>query len=168
MCSDLNKPMAERYNYGNALRGLYRASVDDGVNVLFRGLSMNVLRSMVLNVSQLAAYDSFKTALLSLGFFEEGPLLHTAASFCAGTAATIACTPVDVVKSRIQNAKGKGLGVSAVIADALKKDGPTVFFRGFLPAWTRLQPQTTLLFLFFEQYKVSHKRFSLSSLFSVT
>lgn len=168
MCSDLNKPMAERYNYGNALRGLYRASVDDGVNVLFRGLSMNVLRSMVLNVSQLAAYDSFKTALLSLGFFEEGPLLHTAASFCAGTAATIACTPVDVVKSRIQNAKGKGLGVSSVIADAMKKDGPTVFFRGFLPAWTRLQPQTTLLFLFFEQYKVSHKSFSLSSPFSVT
>lgn len=36
---------------------------------------------------------------------------------------------------------------------ALATDGPAVFLRGWLPAWLRLQPQTTLLFLFFEQYK---------------
>jgi dicarboxylate transporter 10 len=63
------------------------------------------------------------------------------------------CTPIDVVKSRVQNLKGSGVGVGTVIRDALAKDGPAVFFRGWTPAWLRLQPQTTLLFLFFEQFK---------------
>ena len=48
---------------------------------------------------------------------------------------------------------GANIGVSHVIREALAKDGPTVFFRGWTPAWLRLQPQTTLLFLFFEQFK---------------
>ncbi len=53
-----------------------------------------------------------------------------------------------MVKSRVQNLKkgaGANVGVSAVIRDAIAKDGMTVFFRGLDTGVLRLQPQTTLL-----------------------
>lgn len=98
----------------------------------------------------------------------DGPWLHFSASFCAGTFATTIVTPVDVVKSRIQNAKGEEAkrGIMGTIRESARRDGMSVFMRGWLPAWLRLQPQTTLLFLFFErefsssvlrQYSLQHQ-----------
>ncbi|CAO1618203.1 unnamed protein product [Sympodiomycopsis kandeliae] len=151
-CGDLNKPAAQRFAYGNCLNGLLRITREEGVGRLFLGLTPNITRSIVMNISQLASYDLFKGALLSATSLEDGPVLQFAASFCAGTFATTACTPVDVVKSRVQNSKTNE-GILKVIKTSLQAEGPRVFMRGWLPAWLRLQPQTTLLFLFFEQYK---------------
>lgn len=151
-CGDLNKAPAQRFAYGNCLNGLLRITREEGIGRLFLGLTPNVTRSIVMNISQLASYDLFKGALLSATSLQDGPVLQFAASFCAGTFATTACTPVDVVKSRVQNSK-TGEGVLKVIKTSLQAEGPRVFMRGWLPAWLRLQPQTTLLFLFFEQYK---------------
>lgn len=156
MCSDLNLAKDARYGYKNCVDGLVRIVKDDGASTLFRGLSPNVFRSVVMNISQLGSYDLFKRILQKLDVIPDGALLQTAASFCAGTLSTTLCTPIDVVKSRVQNLKnsaGANMRVSSVIRDALAKDGPAVFFRGWTPAWLRLQPQTTLLFLFFEQFK---------------
>lgn len=156
MCSDLNLPKESRYGYKNCVDGLVHIVKDDGAATLFRGLTPNIVRSVVMNVSQLGSYDLFKGILQKLDVLPDGPVLQTAASFCAGTLSTTMCTPIDVVKSRVQNLKkgaGGSVSVLHVIKDALAKDGPAVFFRGWTPAWLRLQPQTTLLFLFFEQFK---------------
>ncbi len=156
MCSDLNLAKDARYGYKNCVDGLVRIVKDDGAATLFRGLGPNVVRSVVMNISQLGSYDLFKGILQKLDVLPDGPVLQTAASFCAGTLSTTMCTPIDVVKSRVQNLKkgaGANITVSGVIRDAIAKDGPSVFFRGWTPAWLRLQPQTTLLFLFFEQFK---------------
>jgi dicarboxylate transporter 10 len=81
-----------------------------------------------------------------LNIVPDGTPLHTAASFAAGTFATTAVTPIDVIKSRIQNAKGADakLGIAGMISKSVKADGAMVFFRGWTPAFLRLQPQTTL------------------------
>jgi dicarboxylate transporter 10 len=73
---------------------------------------------------------------------------------------TTLVTPVDVIKSRIQNARGADatLGIMGTISKSIKADGPTVFFRGWTPAFLRLQPQTTLLFLFFERKSDEQKQ----------
>ncbi|PWN47440.1 putative DIC1-mitochondrial dicarboxylate carrier [Violaceomyces palustris] len=155
-CSDLNLPKEARYGYRNCIDGLFRIVREDGTSSLFRGLGPNVFRSVVMNICQLSAYDVFKNAIQRTNILEDGPMLHTVASFCAGTLSTTVCTPIDVVKSRVQNMKKGspgGTSVSFVIKEALRKDGPAVFLRGWTPAWLRLQPQTTLLFLFFEQFK---------------
>jgi solute carrier family 25 (mitochondrial dicarboxylate transporter), member 10 len=124
-CSDLNKAHADRYAYRNCLDGVYRIGRDEGVSALFRGLAPNVVRSIVMNVAQLASYDTFKGMLQTTVKMEDGPLLHFTAAFCAGTFATTVCTPVDVVKSRVQNAaKGSDSGVLTVIRQSLAKDGP--------------------------------------------
>ncbi|EPQ31439.1 uncharacterized protein PFL1_00774 [Pseudozyma flocculosa PF-1] len=155
MCSDLNLPKEARYGYRNCIDGVIRIARDESAQTLFKGLGPNIVRSVALNVSQLGSYDMFKSLLQATNVLPDGPVLQTAATFCAGTLCTTVCTPIDVVKSRVQNMKkgATGGGVATVIRDAIRKDGPTVFFRGWTPAWLRLQPQTTLLFLFFEQFK---------------
>uniref|UniRef100_D8PMU1 Mitochondrial carrier n=1 Tax=Schizophyllum commune (strain H4-8 / FGSC 9210) TaxID=578458 RepID=D8PMU1_SCHCM len=71
-----------------------------------------------------------------------------------GTVATTVCSPADVVKSRIMNASGPGSTSSiAAIRTALATEGPLFMFKGWLPAWTRLQPTTVLIFVCFEQLK---------------
>jgi len=40
-----------------------------------------------------------------------------------------------------------------VIRASLAKEGPMFMFKGWLPAWTRLQPTTILIFLTLEQLK---------------
>jgi dicarboxylate transporter 10 len=40
-----------------------------------------------------------------------------------------------------------------VIADALRKEGVSVLLKGWVPAWWRMFPTTTLTFMFLEQLK---------------
>lgn len=110
--------------------------------------------SPVYDAAKLLFLSSFpQSTIQALDILPEGTAVHVAASFCAGTFATTAVTPIDVIKSRIQNAKGAEakLGIMATISKSVKADGMTVFFRGWTPAFLRLQPQTTLLFVFLER-----------------
>lgn len=40
-----------------------------------------------------------------------------------------------------------------VIKESLRKEGAMFMFKGWVPAWTRLQPTTILIFLTLEQLK---------------
>lgn len=138
--------MDQRYAYRNSVQALFRIASEEGLPALFRGLIPNMTRSVVLNVAQMGGYDVFKDAIKALNIVPDGTALHTAASFAAGTFATTAVTPIDVIKSRIQNAKGADakLGIMGTIRKSVAADGAMVFFRGWTPAFLRLQPQTTL------------------------
>lgn len=142
MQADRAKPPAQRYNYRNSVQGLYRMAVDEGIASWFRGVGPNSLRSVLMNASQLGAYDWFKSQLQR--FMQDGPALHFLASFGAGTFATTVCSPADVLKSRIMNASNNE-GVAQVLKTGLAKDGPLFLFKGWTPAWIRLTPTTILI-----------------------
>lgn len=142
MQADRAKPPAQRYNYRNSVQGLYRMAVDEGIASWFRGVGPNALRSVLMNASQLGAYDWFKSQLQR--FMQDGPALHFLASFGAGTFATTVCSPADVLKSRIMNASNNE-GVAQVLRTGLAKDGPLFLFKGWTPAWIRLTPTTILI-----------------------
>lgn len=94
LCSSSRLPV-QRFNYRHALHGVYRMVSDEGVSSLFRGITPNVARAVLMNASQLATYDFFKHSLLHTGFYEEGTWLHFSASFLAGTVATTVCSPAE-------------------------------------------------------------------------
>ncbi|WVR04910.1 hypothetical protein IAU60_001922 [Kwoniella sp. DSM 27419] len=48
------KPPSQRFNYRNALDGVYRIAKDDGVRHVFRGTGVTCLRSVIMNASQLS------------------------------------------------------------------------------------------------------------------
>lgn len=41
----------------------------------------------------------------------------------------------------------------SLIVTSLRNEGPMVFFKGWLPAWTRLQPTTILTFVLLEELR---------------
>ncbi|KAJ3575414.1 hypothetical protein NP233_g1118 [Leucocoprinus birnbaumii] len=151
---DFAKPPEKRFNYKNCLDALYRMVREEGVSTLGRGVGPNVFRAILMNASQLASYDFFKAELLKTKYFEDNIMCHFTASFAAGTIATTVCSPADVLKSRIMNASGPGSrSTMAMIRQSMQNEGAMFMFKGWVPAWTRLQPTTILIFLTFEQLK---------------
>ncbi|KAG2034809.1 mitochondrial carrier domain-containing protein [Suillus americanus] len=161
---DFAKPPEKRFNYKHCFDALFRMVREEGPSSLVRGVGPNVFRSILMNSSQLASYDFFKAELLKTKYFDDNIACHFTASFAAGTVATTVCSPADVLKSRIMNASGPGSSSTlGVIRSSLATEGPMFMFKGWLPAWSRLQPTTVLIFLTLEQLKnvVDWKRGSL-------
>ncbi|KAK0648725.1 mitochondrial carrier domain-containing protein [Cercophora newfieldiana] len=137
MCADGAKPLAERFGYPNPIVALYRIGRDEGLQVFGRGISANVVRSVLMNVSQIAPYTAAKRVILSRTSLKDDIRTHALASLVAGTVATTACAPADVLKSRIQSA-AKGSSVMQVVRDGLRNEGPGFLMKGWTPAWLRL------------------------------
>ncbi|KIJ16153.1 hypothetical protein PAXINDRAFT_76244 [Paxillus involutus ATCC 200175] len=151
---DFAKPPEKRFNYKHCFDALFRMVREEGASSLVRGVGPNVFRSVLMNSSQLASYDFFKAELLKTPYFDDNIACHFTASFAAGTVATTVCSPADVLKSRIMNASGPGSSSTiGVIRASLASEGPMFMFKGWVPAWTRLQPTTILIFLTLEQLK---------------
>jgi dicarboxylate transporter 10 len=154
MQGDFAKPPEKRLNYKNCFDGLFKMVRDEGVGSMARGMGPNVVRAVLMNASQLASYDWFKAQILRGGYMEDGFGLHFTASFAAGTVATTVCSPADVLKSRIMNASAPGsTSTMQAIRTAIASEGPMFMFKGWVPAWMRLQPTTILIFVTFEQLK---------------
>jgi len=154
MQGDFAKPPEKRLNYKNCFDGLYKMVRDEGASSMARGMGPNVVRAVLMNASQLASYDWFKEQLIRSGYMNDGFGLHFTASFAAGTVATTVCSPADVLKSRIMNASAPGsTSTLQAIRTAIATEGPMFIFKGWVPAWSRLQPTTILIFVTFEQLK---------------
>ena len=153
MTSDATKPAEQRMGYRNALQGTWRMTIDEGFTSLFRGLGPNTVRAILMNASQLASYDYFKSSLMGLANFEEGLPLHFSASFLAGTLATTVCSPADVVKSRVMSESKKGGSIMSMLKTSLRDEGPGFLFRGWTPAWIRLCPNSIAIFVILEQLR---------------
>ncbi|KAI0083907.1 putative DIC1-mitochondrial dicarboxylate carrier protein [Irpex rosettiformis] len=154
MQGDAAKPIEKRLNYKNCFDALFRMVREEGTSSLMRGVGPNVVRAVLMNSSQLASYDFFKAELLKTSYFEDNIIVHTAASFAAGTVATTVCSPADVLKSRIMSASGaEGKSTIELIRRSMRNEGAMFMFRGWVPAWMRLQPTTMLIFITFEQLK---------------
>lgn len=150
MCADGAKPPTERHTYPDALRGLARIAREEGIATFGRGLGATVVRSVLMNVGQIAPYTAAKAALLKNTPMQDDVKTHMLASLAAGTVATTICAPADVLKSRIQSAGGS-LSLAQVLARGVKQEGPLFLMKGWTPAWLRLTPHTILTFVFMEK-----------------
>lgn len=162
MTTDSLKPPSQQHRYGNALRGLYILSTSEGTKGLARGLGPNTLRAVLMNMSQLASYDFFKTKILEYGRnsghkLNDGLLVHSIASTMAGIIATTVTAPVDVLKSRLMASSANQSNLE-VLLRSLRNEGLGILFRGWVPAFMRLGPNTILLFVTLEQLKLLYRR----------
>ncbi|KAI5651859.1 mitochondrial carrier protein domain-containing protein [Phthorimaea operculella] len=116
---------------------------------------MNCTRSTLMTIGQVSFYDQAKQLLLSTPYFQDNVATHVASSLMAGIAATTLTQPVDVLKTRIMNAKpGEIHSIAALVAHTFK-ESPTAFYKGYLPAFVRLAPHTILTFVFLEQLRIN-------------
>uniref|UniRef100_A0A6I8S2W6 Mitochondrial dicarboxylate carrier n=1 Tax=Xenopus tropicalis TaxID=8364 RepID=A0A6I8S2W6_XENTR len=139
-------------SYAHALDGMFRVIREEGFRKLFSGATMASSRGALVTVGQLACYDQAKQLVLNTGFLSDNIFTHFLASSIAGGCATFLCQPLDVLKTRLMNAKGEYRGVVHCTLETAKL-GPLAFYKGLVPAGIRLIPHTVLTFVFLEQLR---------------
>jgi len=153
MQNDMKLPKELRRNYSHAFNGLYRVAAEDGSRTLFAGVSMTATRGLLITMGQVAVYDQSKQMLIASGYFTDNIPAHLTSSIIAGTVATIVTQPFDVMKTRLMNAKPGEYKSVMHCAKVLGQDGFMGFYKGFIPAWIRLSPQTIITWLILEQLR---------------
>ncbi|XP_026747611.1 mitochondrial dicarboxylate carrier-like [Trichoplusia ni] len=154
MQNDVKLPPEQRRNYKHALHGVYKVATTEGITKLWAGASMNCSRSALMTIGQIAFYYKFKLLLLSTPYFKDNVGTHVWASILAGGVATTLTQPVDVLKTRVMNAKpGEIKSLPSLILNTAR-EGPLAFFKGYFPAFVRLAPHTILTFVFYEQLRM--------------
>ncbi|KAF2277607.1 mitochondrial carrier [Westerdykella ornata] len=147
----------KRRNYKNAIDGLIRMSREEGVASLWRGVWPNASRAVLMTVGQLASYDGFKRALLQHTSLQDNIITHFTASILAGFVATTICSPVDVIKTRVMSAADPK-GIVHLVTDIFRHEGVSWMFKGWVPSFIRVGPQTILTFIFLEEQKKIYRK----------
>ncbi|XP_038222491.1 mitochondrial 2-oxoglutarate/malate carrier protein [Zerene cesonia] len=156
MTADGRLPAEQRRNYKNVMDALLRIIREEGVLKLWRGATPTVGRAMVVNAAQLSTYSQARE--MFVGYVPDGITLHFCASMVSGLVTTIASMPVDIIKTRIQNA-AKGQSQMAVVTNLLRNEGVLSLWKGFLPYYARLGPHTVLTFIFLEQLNAAYFKY---------
>lgn len=138
--------------YKDAADAYLKIVKQDGLVGLWRGYAPNVLRNSLICAAELASYDQIKQYVLKSGVLNDGVPAHLLSGLGAGFIATIVGSPIDVIKTRVMNAKG-GISVFEIISQLVKNEGPSAFYKGFWANFTRIGSWNVLMFLSFEQLK---------------
>ncbi|XP_029302089.1 mitochondrial uncoupling protein 2-like [Cottoperca gobio] len=127
---------------------------EEGVRGLWKGCLPNITRNAIVNCSELVTYDIIKELILKYNLMTDNMPCHFVAGFAAGFCTTIVASPVDVVKTRFMNsAPGKYSGAINCALTMLMKEGPTAFYKGFMPSFLRLGSWNIVMFVSYEQLK---------------
>ncbi|XP_046453563.1 mitochondrial dicarboxylate carrier-like [Daphnia pulex] len=153
MQNDIKVPEAQRRNYKHAIDGVFRVFREEGFRRLFSGASTATGRAVLMTIGQLSFYDQIKIMLLKSGHFDDNLITHFSASLAAGAIATTMTQPLDVLKTRAMNAKPGEFKNMMHLVTYTAKLGPLGFYKGYVPAFIRLAPQTILTFVFLEQLR---------------
>lgn len=157
MQHDAALPPAERRNYKHAFDGMVRMAKEEGPKSMFRGWLPNSTRAAFMTAGQLASYDVAKRLLLKYTPLEDNLTTHFSASFLAGLVAATITSPIDVIKTRVMSASHSH-GVLHLIGDIYRTDGMGWVFKGWVPSFLRLGPQTICTFVFLEMHRKAYRK----------
>ncbi|KDN69616.1 hypothetical protein CSUB01_04933 [Colletotrichum sublineola] len=157
MQQDAALPAAERRNYRHALEGMLRMAREEGLGSWFRGVLPNSMRAAAMTASQLASYDTFKGLLIGHTPMGDTLTTHFTASFLAGVMAATVTSPIDVIKTRVMSATTQE-GLALTLAKIYKAEGFGWMFKGWVPSFLRLGPQTICTFIFLEMHRKVYRK----------
>ncbi|KAF4452049.1 putative dicarboxylate carrier protein [Fusarium austroafricanum] len=157
MQHDAALPPAERRNYRHAFDGMVRMAREEGPKSMFRGWLPNSGRAMFMTAGQLASYDVSKSLLLQYTPMEDNLKTHFTASFIAGLVAATVTSPIDVIKTRVMSSTYDH-NILHLIRDIHRTDGLMWMFKGWVPSFLRLGPQTICTFVFLEMHRKAYRK----------
>ncbi|XP_017799358.1 PREDICTED: mitochondrial uncoupling protein 2-like isoform X1 [Habropoda laboriosa] len=145
--------------YSSTLQAYKNIAAEEGTRGLWKGTVPNISRNAIVNVAEIVCYDIIKDFLLEKGYMRDGIPCHVSAAVTAGLCTTLAASPVDVVKTRYMNsAPGEYKGVKDCAVRMMMKEGPSAFYKGFVPSFTRLVSWNIVLWITYEQFKIYAKK----------
>ncbi|XP_061888756.1 mitochondrial brown fat uncoupling protein 1 [Entelurus aequoreus] len=150
--------------YSGTMQAYKHIFQNEGLRGLWKGTLPNITRNALVNCTELVTYDLIKEAILRHKLMSDNLPCHFVSAFGAGFVTTVIASPVDVVKTRYMNSP-PGQYKSAINCawTMMTKEGPTAFYKGFVPSFLRLGSWNVVMFVSFEQIKrgmmVTKKRF---------
>jgi len=154
--------------YSGTMQAYKHIFQNEGLRGLWKGTLPNITRNALVNCTELVTYDLIKEAILRHQLMSDNLPCHFVSAFGAGFVTTVIASPVDVVKTRYMNSP-PGQYKSAINCawTMLTKEGPTAFYKGFVPSFLRLGSWNVVMFVSFEQIKrammVTKKRIEASN-----
>ncbi|KAM4585102.1 mitochondrial brown fat uncoupling protein 1 [Odontesthes bonariensis] len=144
--------VARRYN--GTMQAYKQIFQNEGLRGLWKGTLPNITRNALVNCTELVTYDLIKEAILRHNLLSDNLPCHFVSAFGAGFVTTVIASPVDVVKTRYMNSP-PGQYKSAINCawTMMTKEGPTAFYKGFVPSFLRLGSWNVVMFVSFEQIK---------------
>ncbi|CAM9438837.1 dicarboxylate carrier UCP2-like [Lampetra fluviatilis] len=140
--------------YTSAFTAYRTIGREEGVRGLWKGTLPNITRNAIVNCGELVTYDIIKETLLKHNLLTDNLPCHLVAAFGAGFCATVVASPVDVVKTRYMNSKpGQYRSAMNCALCLISMEGPTAFYKGFIPSFLRLGSWNIVMFVTFEQLK---------------
>ncbi|CAE6466629.1 unnamed protein product [Rhizoctonia solani] len=115
-------------------RGVLKIVSDEGF-ALYRGWGWTMARNAPGSFALFGASSFTKSRILHIEDYSKATWTQNFVASIAGAVASITvAAPLDVVKTRIQNANFESnVGGLTVVKDLLKNEGPTAFFKGLTP-----------------------------------
>ncbi|MBN3297139.1 UCP2 protein, partial [Amia calva] len=124
----------------------------EGPKSLYNGLVAGLQRQMSFASIRIGLYDTVKQ--LYTGGKDNNLPCHFVSAFGAGFCTTVIASPVDVVKTRYMNSPpGQYTSALNCAWTMLTKEGPTAFYKGFVPSFLRLGSWNVVMFVSYEQLK---------------
>ncbi|XP_061574160.1 mitochondrial brown fat uncoupling protein 1 [Cololabis saira] len=140
--------------YTGTMQAYKQIFQNEGLRGLWKGTLPNITRNALVNSTELVTYDLIKEAILKHNLLTDNLPCHFLSAFGAGFVTTVIASPVDVVKTRYMNSP-PGQYKSAINCawTMMTKEGPTAFYKGFVPSFLRLGSWNVVMFVSFEQIK---------------
>jgi dicarboxylate transporter 10 len=110
-----------------------------------------------MTAGQLASYDVSKSLLLQYTPMEDNLKTHFTASFIAGLVAATITSPIDVIKTNVMSSTNDH-NLLHLIRDIHRKNGLMWMFKGWVPSFLRLGPQTICTFVFLEMHRKAYRK----------
>ncbi|CEF60679.1 Mitochondrial uncoupling protein 4 [Strongyloides ratti] len=143
-----------------ASKSLYKSQ---GFFGLWIGWIPNCQRAALLNMADLATYDTVKHWILRNTNLTDNWFTHGIASACSGLAAAIISLPSDVVKTRIMDQIRHVLdgkkdiptykGSIDCLMTIVRTEGFWALYRGFIPTYIRMAPWSLTFWICYEEIR---------------
>eukprot|EP01024_Parvocaulis_polyphysoides_P029813 TRINITY_DN27042_c1_g2_i1.p1 TRINITY_DN27042_c1_g2~~TRINITY_DN27042_c1_g2_i1.p1 ORF type:complete len:290 (-),score=26.86 TRINITY_DN27042_c1_g2_i1:285-1154(-) len=144
----VQKDMPGQSTYVGALPMLYKIIRNEGIQGLYRGLTITAIRDVPSFGVYFAVYEACK---FNQHFNNDHMISHFVAGGIAGVVSWAVVYPFDVIKSRIQSSSNlQYYSWYQCMIDSYRKEGGAVFFRGLDACLTRAFLVNAVIFLAYE------------------
>jgi solute carrier family 25 uncoupling protein 27 len=141
--------------YKNVVQAFNIILAERGVQGLWKGVLPNVQRAALVNLGELAAYDSAKQWLIGDKGLKDTLSTHVFSSIISGFVSSVVSTPADVIKSRMMSLDADHLyrGSIDCLVKTVRAEGYNALYKGFFPTWARQGPWQLVFWVSYEQFR---------------
>ncbi|XP_030387714.1 mitochondrial dicarboxylate carrier [Scaptodrosophila lebanonensis] len=156
MHMDRMLPHEDRRRYKHVFHGFYKVCQKEGCGALYNGWSYACVRAALLTIGQNAVYDQAKNYYMkTFNFKHHSKTVHLLSSITAALACIPIVQPIEVLKTLNMQVKA---GYFKSVGEEVKymmRFGIRGLFRGIVPGLLRMLPNTVVIFLIYEQLRLT-------------